>query len=290
MTMQEIYENNVRRQYTEADGQHFTEAEKALADKGLDVFGPGANQNLALIDAFFQNNRQVPVNLENIYRAIEGRKSEFIWLSQAQADWYRTAQQNPDLANSLAAHLAAQGRHPGQLISDGSDAHFENLLLLFNELNNRRETASVVAIANAENRIAHRLGRQLQRVPQPRRTEPTSHAAKNDNGQPFLGSDMVKNPDGSWRNKTHAEFMAEKRAAEEASQPGAQQALSKEEAQWKTMAEDLLRYGSHANQAAIKTVHDQEIANNSSWRQVFEAVNKVVADFKRRATVSGHFR
>jgi len=84
--------------------------------------------------------------------------------------------------------------------------------------------------------------------------------------------------------------MAEKRAAEEAAKPDAQQALTKEEAQWKAMAEDLLRYGSHANQAAIKRVYDQEIATNSSWRRVFEAVNKVVNDFKRRAAVSGTFR
>src|SRR6266568_7718644 len=143
--------SNVKREYTQADGEHFPEAEKALADNHLDVYGPGASHNGALIDQFFQTHRNIPVTVQNIYRAVEERKSEFIWLSQAQADWYRAAQQNPELANALVQFLATQGQ-PTRLVKDG-DAAFENLVLLFTELQSRRESASTQTIANAENRI-----------------------------------------------------------------------------------------------------------------------------------------
>jgi len=85
-SVQEIYENNLRRQYTDADARHFEEAEKQLAANRLDVKGPGATRNLYLIDDFFQKNRSIPVTLQNIYKAVEQRKSEFAWLSVAEAE------------------------------------------------------------------------------------------------------------------------------------------------------------------------------------------------------------
>ena len=175
-SVQDIYESNLRRQYTAADAKQFDEAEKQLAANRLAVKGPGATHNLDLIDEFFQTNRAVPVTLQNIYKAVEQRKNEFIWLSPAEAEWYRTALQNLELANQLAAYLSTQGQ-VGRLVNDG-DQLFENLTLLFKEIHSRRESVSSQTIAAAEDRIAHRPERQLHRVPQPRRTEPQSAAAK----------------------------------------------------------------------------------------------------------------
>src|ERR1700730_2797234 len=132
-SVQDIYENNLRRQYSDVDGKQFDEAEKQLAANRLDVKGPGASHNLDLIDGFFQKNRSVPVSVVNIFRAVEERKTEFKWLSPSQADWYQLAQESPDRANQLAAWLTTQGQRPGQLMNRG-DELFVNLSLLFAKL------------------------------------------------------------------------------------------------------------------------------------------------------------
>src|SRR5260221_24397 len=136
-SVQEIYDRNLVRQYTQADEQQFKEAGKGLESNRLDLLGPGAEHNLNLIDQFFQKNRNVPVTIQNVYRAVEERKNEFKWLSVAEAEWYQTAQQSLELGNQLAAHLATQGHRPGQLVNHG-DLLFENLTLLFKEIHSRR--------------------------------------------------------------------------------------------------------------------------------------------------------
>jgi hypothetical protein len=292
LNAQELFESSKpKRVYSEADGEQFSQAEKALGENRLDVSGPGAHHNVALIDQFFQSHPNIPVSVANIYRAVEERKNEFVWLSQAQADWYRTSQQNPELANALLAYLSTQGQ-PTRLVKDG-DAAFENLVLLFNELQGRRETASAVTIQNAENRIANRPGKQLTRVEKPRRTEPISPAAKNDDGVPFLGNDLVKCADGSYRSKTYAEQKRDaeaQEAAAAAAKAATKTGPSPEDAAWKRMADECLRYGTHANQYAIKQAFDQAVASGASWRRVFEACNRLVNEYKRRAAISGGVR
>jgi hypothetical protein len=244
LNTQELFESSkAKRVYTEADGEQFTQAEKALGDNRLDVSGPGAQRNTALVNEFFQRNRQLPVTVANIYRAVEERKSEFAWLTQAQADWYRVAQQNPDLANALVGFLATQGQ-PNGLVKDG-DLAFENLVLLFSEIQSRGESASAYTIQNAQDRIAHRPGKQLHRVPQPRRTEPISRAAKEDDGTPFLGR-LTKQKDGSW-GKSPADYAREAREAAEMAnpKPTLEQKLSAEEQTFRTLATELTRYGTH---------------------------------------------
>ena len=279
-SVQEIYENNLRRQYTLEDAKQFDEAEKQLAANRLDVKGPGATRNQDLIDEFFQTNRGIPVTVQNIYKAVEQRKNEFGWLSAAEAEWYQTAQQNLELANQLAAHLATQGHRPGQLVNDGEPL-FENLLLLFKEIHSRRESVSSQTIAAAEDRILHRPGRQLHRVPQPRRTEPVSAAAKADDGAPFLGRDLVKHADGSYRSKTPAEQRRDMEAAERAKSVEAP-ILDASEQAWKNMADNLLRDGTHSQQARIRAVYDRELYQGSGFRKIYEACKREVNLSKNR--------
>ena len=281
---QQLYDkSNPRREYTEADGEQFAQAEKALGENGFDIYGPGANHNAALTDAFFQANRNNPVTVDNIYRAVSERKSEFIWLTQAQADWYRTAQQNIDLANSLPAFLAAQGQ-PGRLANNG-DALFENLLLLFNELHARRETASTQTIQNAEDRISHRPGKQLLRVAHPRRTEPMSRAAKLDDGKPFLGGDdLVKQADGSYRSKTPSEQRRDAEIAAHVSQRPSKP-MGPEDA-WETLCNELLRFGTHSAQANMRELYDRGIQQGKSFRQIHAEMNALRASYQRLITTA----
>jgi len=263
-TIQDIYDRNLVRQYTQADEQQFTAAGKGLEANRLDLLGPGTEHNTNLIDEFFQKNRNLPVTVQNVYRAVEERKNDFKWLSAAEADWYQTAQKNPDLANQLAVFLAAQGQI-GRLVNQG-DELFENLTLLFTEIHSRRETVSPQTVAHAEDRIAHRPKKQLHRVPQPRRTEPVSRAAKEDAeysiGKPFSGSDLVKNADGTLRSKTVAEQRRDREAAESAKSSQTQtQALDATEQAWKNMADGLLNDGTHSQQARVRAVYDREQGN-----------------------------
>jgi hypothetical protein len=278
LNAQELFESSkAKRVYTEADGEQFSQAEKALAEVNFDV---QSQHNVALIDEFFQRNRHILVSTETIYRAIRERQSEFTYLTPAQ----QASRQNPDLAIALQTYLASQGR-PGQLVNDD-----ENFLLLFTELQSRRESASTQTIANAENRIANRPGKQLHRVPKPRRTEPISRAAKEDDGtNPFSTAGLVKQADGSYRSKTFAE---QKRDAEAAEAAAAAKAATKstgpsaEDAAWKRMANECLRYGTHGQQAAIKQVFDQAVESGAEWRRVFEACNELVKTYKRAAMTS----
>jgi hypothetical protein len=257
-----------RREYTTQEAPELYKADEQLRKNGFDSWtSEGSQHNAGLIDDFFQTNRSIPVTVANIFKAVEARKQDFKWLTPAQMEWYQTAKQNPELANQLAAHLAMQGQ-VGRLVNDG-DQLFENLTLLFKEIHSRRESASPQTIAGAEDRILHRPGRQLHRVPQPRRTEPQSAAAKADDGAPFLGHDLVKNADGSYRSKTPAEQRRDREAAERAQSQTQTPALDASEQAWKNMADGLLADGTHSQQQRVRAVYDQEQGNG--WRKIYEA-------------------
>ena len=264
------------RQYTAQDADAFTKAEEQLSKNGLDKWTQeGMQRNADLIDQFFQANPTLPVTLQNIYRAVETRKSEFAWLSQAQINWYETAQNTPELANQLASFLAGQKR----LVSNG-DQLFENLVLLFNEIN-----AHPQPIAHAEDRIAHRPGKKLHYVQAPRKEMGTiTEAARNDDHSPFLGSDLVKNADGSYRTKSPAEQRRDMEAAENLkSQAQTTTSLSASDQQWNSMALDALNDGrNHAERDQLKRVYDQRVGVGASPREIYEAVNQTRNALKRQ--------
>jgi hypothetical protein len=276
----------IPRQYSTQDDQQFAQAGKLLRDNRLDLFtADGAKRSLELMDEWFQAHRSVPVSVESIFRAVEERKQEFTWLTPAQHAWYSAAEANPQLANDLATYVAGTSGRPGSFIKDG-DPLFENLLEIFKELQSRREPVSAQSIAHAENRIANRPGPKLRYVSEPRRTEPVSRAAKEDNGEPFLGADLVPDGRGGLRSKTHAEQKRDREAAEEAAaaKTSVQQRLSEDEARWKAMCEEACRFGSHGQQAAIKQVYDQA---TGSYAERFKAVNRVVQMYQRSGAISG---
>jgi hypothetical protein len=259
-----------------------------LRDNRLDLFtADGAKRSLELMDEWFQAHRSVPVSVESIFRAVEERKQEFTWLSHAEHSWYVAAESNPQLANNIAAYFAQTSGRPGSFIKDG-DPLFENMLEFFKELSSRREEVSVQSIAHAENRIANRPGPKLHYVPQPRRTEPISPAAKADDGKPFIMDGLKKQRDGSY-GKSPADYAAEARAAQEAAnpQPTAQERLSVEDARWRSMAEQACNFGSHGQQQTLKQEFDKAQASGLDWRRTYEAVNQVVNMYRRSAQVRG---
>jgi len=273
------------REYTAQDLEQFNKAEEQLGKNGLDKWTQeGIQRNADLFDEYFRANPGLPVTIANVFKAVEARKQDFKWLPQAQADWYQTTQQNPDLANQLAAHLDTQGQ-VGRLVNSG-DELFANLTLLFTELHSRRETVSPQTIANAEDRIAHRPGKQLVRVAQPRRTEPQSQAAKDSPGTDstnWLGRDMIKAPDGSYRNKNVHEQRRDREAAEAAKAQTQTSALDASEQGWKRMADDLLQDGTHSQQSRVRAVYDAEQGNG--WRRIYEACKKEAGLYRNARSI-----
>jgi len=272
------------RQLTAQDVAQIDAAATQLRKNGFDVWTQeGINRNADLFNEYFQANPGLPITVANVFKAVEARKQEFKWLPQAQADWYETSKQNPDLANQLAAHLATHGQ-VGRLVNSG-DELFANLTLLFTELHSRRETVSPQTLANAEDRISHRPGKQLIRVAQPRRTEPVSRAAKDSPGTDstnWLG-DMVKTPDGSYRSKTVHEQRNDREAAEAANAQPQTSTLDQSEASWKAMADTLLQDGTHSQQARVRAVYDREQGNG--WRRIYEMCKKEAGLYRNARSI-----
>jgi len=201
--------------------------------------------------------------------------------SPQHAEFTHIANENMHAAQQLSGWLATQGK-AGQLANSGDDA-YENLTLLLTELRYRREDVSSKTIRDAEDRIAHRPGRQLHRVPQPRRTEPVSRAAKEDDGTPFVTSGLTKQSDGSL-GKLPADYAREAREATEKANPSQKQTqtLDASEQTWKSMADGLLNDGTHSQQARVRIVYDREQGNG--WRRVYAACQREINIYKNRGT------
>src|SRR5229473_2481040 len=179
------------REFTQSEAQQIYEAEKGLRESGLDVDHGHAEHNASLILQHFQNPA-LPVTVQSIYAFVEKNKDQFIWRTPAQREYDKVAAANPAAAQQLVGWLDTQGK-AGQLASSGDDA-YHNLTLLLAEISGRREDVSSTSIRNADIRISNRPGKQLVRIPQPRRTEPQSRMAREDKSDStnWLGSDLVK--------------------------------------------------------------------------------------------------
>jgi len=257
-----------RRIYSEQDIQQVNQAEQQLRARGLDE---PVERIVDVLDGYFQANRS-PVTVEIVVKLIEAQPG-LKWLTPAELEYHRVAAENPVAARQVEAWLNTQGK-PGQLVNSG-DAAFENLSLLLGTLQGYE--ISSPRIQDAIDRIQNRPGRQLRRVPQPRRTEPVSTAAKADDSDStnWLGRDMVKNADGSFRSKTPAEQRRDMEAAERAKAQPATPATHTETA-WETLCNQLRDYGTHHSQrAAMRETYDRGIANGKSWREIYVEMNQL---------------
>ena len=160
----------------------------------------------------------------------------------------------------------------------------QNQTTLLTELRGREITKDTIAaaIGRIEAPVSkfHAARRPLRFVLAPRREMGTiTEAARNDDGSPFLGRDLVKQSDGSFRSKTPAEQRRDMEAAERAKSSQQTPTLDASEQAWKNLADGLLHDGTHSQQARTRAVYDGEVNQGSGWRKVYEAC-------KREATLS----
>jgi hypothetical protein len=276
----------MRREYTAEEAQELFKADEQLRKNGLDSWTQeGSRHNADLLDAYFQSNPTVPVTVANVYKAIEARKQEFKWLSLVQARWFQIAQDDISKADQLANWFAAQHQQPGQLVNSG-DGLFVNLALLFEKL--RGYEINATTISHAIDRVQNNPGPKLHYIETPRRTEPQSHAAKNDDGIGFLHSNMVQNADGSWRSKNVAEQRADMAAAEGAKQPDLASAQSLAVAEAQRKAEEI-RGNSHAESEQIQRIFITE-GSEINWPATYQARIQMQRQFQKHREIARFIR
>jgi hypothetical protein len=167
----EIFANQPR-PYSQAEEKQFAQAKQELLKNRWDFYTvEGDEHNRKLIDLFFQANRQLPVTVENVFKAVAARQSEFKSLTPAQAEYFKIASEDIAKATELEDWLANQGQ-PAALVNSGEKA-FENMSLLLAELRGRWVTPET--IRQAEGRINFKPGRKLHYVPLSRRVDARQH-------------------------------------------------------------------------------------------------------------------
>ena len=272
------------RVFTEQEISEIQAAEAGLRDRGLDVDHEHATHNANLIMEYFEKNPSLPATVQNIYAFIESRKTDFVWRTAAQRAYDRIAKENPQAAQRLADWLATQGRS-GTLVNTGEQG-FENAANLLQELRGREINPTtiqqaIVRIGTPTSRFSTRKRPPLHYVPQPRRTEVVSRAAKSDDGSPFLG-ELVRQADGTFRSKTPAEQRRDLEAADSAKSSQAEtRTLDASEQAWKNLADNLLHDGTHSQQERVRAVYDRE--QGSGWRKVYEACQREINLTKNRS-------
>ncbi len=239
-------------------------------------------ENANLVRDYFTKTWNEVITAETLERALPALRPHLKFKSTARLEFEKAMTAEPDRARQLDQWLKAHGGKPGQLVNTViSDDTFENLSLLLGTLGGYE--ISTARIQDAENRIQSKPGRKLHYVEAPRRTEPVSRAAKDSPGTDstnWLG-DMVKTPDGSYRSKNVHEQRRAREAAEAAKAQPQTSSLDPSEASWKAMADDLLRDGTHSQQARVREVYDRELGQGS-FRRVYEACKKEVNAYKNR--------
>src|SRR6267378_5416186 len=103
--------------YSSSDGAQMTAAETQLRAKGL---GEQEERLVEIIDNHFQKYRSSPVTADAIVKLIEATPG-LRWLTPAESEYWKVANQEPDRANVLVAWLNTQGK-PGQLANTGDEA------------------------------------------------------------------------------------------------------------------------------------------------------------------------
>jgi len=263
-----------RRQYNAQEIEQMNNAGDQLIANGLDDSPTGNQHNVDVIDAYFQENQAIPVTVANVFKCVEAKKQAFKWLSPAQHEYNRVANQEPERANALSAWLQTQGK-VGQLVSQGDEA-FENLRLLLLTL--RGYQIDATTISHAMDRVQSKPGPKLHFVQATRRTEPVSPAAKADDGQPFLGRNLNE-PEWARRSRERSERDA-REAASRQSAASVQSAATREA---RTKAEEL-RGNTHAESEQLGRVFVTE-GTEINWPATLQARLALQRNFQKAQEV-----
>jgi hypothetical protein len=211
--------------------------------------------------------------------ALDKLRDKIVFYSPAQAEYLKVANQEPERANQLANWLATQGK-PGQLVNQGDEA-FDNLRLLLITLRGYEITPS--RIRDAEDRIANKPGRRLHYAQAPRRTEPVSPAARDDDGTPFLGRNLNE---PEWVRRSRERSEREAAEAKSAGATASAQAAAIREA--KRQAESL-QGGTHAETEQLRKIFATS-GTEIDWVQTLSSRLQMQKQFEKHRAGSRFIR
>jgi hypothetical protein len=229
-----------------------------------------AIENANLVRDYFTQTWNEVITPETLEKALPQLRPHLKFKSKVQLEFEKLASQEPDRASELDRWLQTQGK-PGQLVNSlYSDETYENLTLLLTTL--RGYDINSPRIRDAENRIAHKPGRKLHYVQAPRREMGTiTEAARKDDGAPFLGRDLVKQADVSYRSKTPAEQRRDREAAEQAERAKQSGTVSSVAARDAQMKAEQLRGNTHSESEQIARLFVTTSTNEIDWVQTLAA-------------------
>jgi hypothetical protein len=268
------------RQYSLTDLAAFQQVEPLLRNAGMDVDHEHAAANAKPITDYFEKNRNIAISVQTIVDFVNANPTLFKFRTPAQRRFdVVVANEGVERGQQMLDYLARQK----QLVNSG-DLLCENAAELLQELHGRAiDSQTVLAaigrISAPSSKFDTRRRGQLHFVQAS--THKLSHAAQQDDPNRKFGQFL----DPSTVNKTPADYLRERNLASQANEQTPEVQLSKEEASWRQLTNDLLRFGTHSQQAQIKALVDGHKAQGVSWRQTFEASEKLVNTFKRAAMV-----
>lgn len=172
------------------------------------------------------------------------------------------------------------------------DQGFENQSGILQELRGRAVMPETIqnAIASIGAPVSrfHAARRPLHYIEAPRRTEPVSRAAKSDDGSKFLGNDLIKNADGSYRSKTVAEQRRDMEAKEAANQPSVASVRSRATAEAREKAESL-QGSTHAETDQLKKLFVTS-GTEIDWQATLASRLQMQAQFDKQRAVRRFIR
>lgn len=209
------------------------------------------------------------------------------WLSPAELEYRRIAAENPTAAQKVRDWLLTQ-----KIFVKEGDQGFENQSGILQELRGRAVMPETIqnAIASIGAPVSrfHAARRPLHYIEAPRRTEPVSRAAKSDDGSKFLGNDLIKNADGSYRSKTVAEQRRDMEAKEAANQPSVASVRSRATAEAREKAESL-QGSTHAETDQLKKLFVTS-GTEIDWQATLASRLQMQAQFDKQRAVRRFIR
>lgn len=271
----------MNRTYTRQEMEQLDQAVQNLRDNGFDnLTEDGVQHNADLLDKYFQQNPNVPVTIQNVYKAVEAQKTSFKWLSPSELEYRKIAADNPAAATKLAEWFATQGK-PGTLVNAGDDG-YQNLTILLAELRGREINATT--IQQAIGRIAYNGRRQLHVVKTPRALSQAAQQADHNPGEFISRNGMIKNADGSWRNLNAAEQKAEREAKEAQANPAQAEAAAERQARQEA---EGLQGNTHARTNELRRIFVTKPGSSDiDWLATLNSRKQMQEKFERAAAVS----
>jgi hypothetical protein len=265
-----IFQENLKRQFSEQDTAQLLEARKLLVEAGLDLDYEDAAANADVLETYFETYRHIPVTVATIEICVNGNKRAFRWLSRARREYETTKAGNPAQMASIESLYSGHG------FSDDADHRYENLVLLNRELSGW--TIDHAAIDKACGRIAHKAGKQIHFIPvsnyKPSRARLVAEAAK-PKPEP-----EVEYRAGKLNHATDRRYDKPEDASV---------AMSRAVAAAKHEAESIAGQ-THSNTSELQRIFVMDAQNNVDWLRTLESRKRVLSSQDRTRQTSRFIR